>query len=438
MFCSKCGKELRIDDVFCSSCGTRVIKEIIKQEKNATKQEERPKSQYQSLLFKSILGAVAICALLEIIFILSGALWEVHTKVLSSAAWIMFYGVIAYIAVGYHEKTKYKNLGMAFILLTAINFITSTLITWNVINFENEMIIKLVLTFWIIFSGIIHSILLSLIKFKNDNVKSIFNITNIIISITYFIGILKFVFDINSEFYTRLFWVFVILTLFASVGTALVNKISKADNNYIENTENPKKPKNKIWIIILVIIFAPSLLSGVSYAIIKVSNLNKEDYDNQNNIYRPKPDNDSEYFKETHNVCKGEKIPLSNNMITHMSNYSYFSDNIEELHIFERYFDLGLILKEGYGSDVVINTTGCKKVKGTVVFDNAGQDIETIEFVILKDGYNGVKLEYFNINNGDGVDFETNITGANQIMIRRLHNVIYDNTKVVVGDIYFE
>lgn len=518
MFCSKCGKRLSEEDQFCSACGS-----VVKQENTSNTPPEnnspaeiitppiekvkKPKSEYKSLLFKCILGAIGICALLEILFILTGEMWELHAKVLSSVGFIIFYGLIANVAVTYYENTEYKNLGLAIIATIAINFIMSTLLVWDILSFESEFILKLMIVLWIIFAACVHIAFLSLVDLRTETSKGIFYLTNLIISITYFMLALMVVFEIDTDFFFRLFWVFVILTLFGTVATPLINKIYKNPNDEIKNNNKQSTAKKfGLWPVIIIVIFlGPSLISMVYFAIsarfttkiienqtisvpyakvsingntlitsdmIGMMEVSKSTVESNPNlvtasvqvigkyvrygttIYEGSLFYQDELVVESNDYndlnpgyyyqnnsgkqCNGEELPLSTNMITSMATDSYFSKKTDELKILEKNFEFGLIMKEAHGSDVIINTSGCKKIKGTVAFDNAGVDMQIIEFVILKDGYNGAKLEYFNLNNGQVVDFETDISGVNQIMIRRLYNVAYGGTKVVVGNVYFE
>jgi|GEM_PF-3624708 hypothetical protein len=446
MFCSKCGRQLRDDEKFCSACGCIVIREDSAPKSAPApiapvkKEEKKPKSPIRSLLLKCILGAVGMCALLEVLFIITGEIWDVHAKVLLSIVWIMFYGLIANIAITYYEYTKYKILGLAAVSLIAINFIISTLVTWSVLKLDNVLVIKFVLTFWIIFFGVVHSALLSLIDFRNSISKTIWKITNIAITSTYFIGILMLVFEIFDTAFLRLFLVFIILTLFGSVAIPLINKIAKpTEKSFDEHIqeeaarqEENHNQKSRTWIIVIAIIFiGPSLVTAAFNVINTLSPKETQ----QTSLDRSGDDNSS--GRNEDRVCFGYKVPLLSDMLSSTTDNSYLTTDPQ---ILEKNFSFGLVMKKVRGSDVYIDTTGCKKITGTAFFNNAGTDMQTAELAIRKGDYTGDELVYLYIDNGQSIDFEVNINGVNRIVIQRSSKALssLDGTKVVVGNIYFE
>jgi len=447
MYCSKCGRKLRDDEVFCSKCGNKIIREDVNNndlkpestsasipEVSVEKSIKKPRSQLKTWLFKGILIAVAVCALLEIVFILTGEIWQVHTKVLASIGWIVVYGIMANVAVNYYEATKYKNIGLVIFALITSNFILSTLLTWGVITTSDKFVYKLVATIWIIFGGVVHSAFLSLIDFKNDNCKRTWNLTNIAIAITYSMGILKVIFEIDIDLFFRLFWVSVIITLFGTVATPLVNKITKPSAQWLQNNQQVKKNnKNKKWVIIAIFFFfGPSIISSVFLGVMSLREHVNSAADKRNTIsvpyakvkiegntliiedmvaYKDVPKSiiderpnlvlfssrligkyvkydvtipQGGYFYETdltilkmnkyQDVCTGQPVALTKDMIISMT-HSASGPN-------DSYFTINKeeLKKYGANSDfgiviignnrITIKTGGCKIIKGTLIYND--------------------------------------------------------------------
>ena len=257
MYCRNCGKAFLEEDKFCTNCGTAVTKGEINQEIVA-KHVKEPRSEYKNMLIKAVLIAIAICVLLQVWFILTGEMWDVHFRVWGSVWWIIAYGVVASIGINLYERTNNKSLAIGSLILAAVGFVFSTLFVWGVLSNE-EFVWRAMLVLWLTSFGLAHSSRLMIIKFKSQTALNTLYITNIILFITYSMGILMIMFEINSEIFARIYLVFVILALFGTVATALVNRIQKINtdeslNNLEINNEGfSKKYKNRGFLIMLVI-----------------------------------------------------------------------------------------------------------------------------------------------------------------------------------------
>jgi len=230
MFCSSCGKQLAENDRFCSVCGKAIVID------NSTSQsmpiiedifvtDKKPKSPYKNALIKVVLTALGICVLLQIFFILTEDVnWTMSYRVWQSVWWVIAYGFAANVAVDLYERTTLKNISISGFVLIVIGFILSTLLSWEVIDYSSLMG-----TLWIAAVGFTHCSRLFLLKFKSSiAMKSLF-ITTTILVITYLTAILMLIFEPDNDFFERIFLILIILSLFGTVATFLLNKIYKTD-----------------------------------------------------------------------------------------------------------------------------------------------------------------------------------------------------------------
>lgn len=227
--CINCRNEQLPQNKFCSNCGQTVGNIPLESNYDLPhKMFKAPKSELKSTLFKGIIVAIGICVLIELFLILTGDFSGLHVQVILSIIAIIFYGIIASNSVDLYEKTKYKAIGANAMVVIGLGFIHTTLYIWEIINFTNfDPAYKLLFSQWLIVIGLAHTIYLLLINVKTKLAKRVLMITTPLIFITYTAILFWVDFDIDNEFYERLILVSVILTLFGTVATVILNKIKE-------------------------------------------------------------------------------------------------------------------------------------------------------------------------------------------------------------------
>ena len=235
MFCSECGNKLLENDKFCSKCGKKVFRndqenQLVINNDNISIEDKQSKSLYKSILIKCVLVAIGICVFLQILFILTNeTTWDLSFRVWQSVQWIIIYSVGASIAIDLYEKTILKSMAVASLILIVIGFALSTLATWEVFEYS-EFFWRLMATLWITSFAFAHSSRLFLIRFKSTIATNALFATIAVLTIMYIIAIYMVNFEPNSDFLTRIFMVLIILTLFGTVATMLLNKVYKTDD----------------------------------------------------------------------------------------------------------------------------------------------------------------------------------------------------------------
>ena len=225
-FCSNCGFKIEENVKFCSNCSFKLIKENIDTEVLSEKILKKEKSKIKSNFFRLILGAFALCVIIEIFLILTGDYLQTQINVISSALAIIAYGIISNISIDLLEGKKNKNLAVTSLIISVLGFIYTNLIIWDMLG-ENpsDSILEMLFSLWIISIGLAHSSKLILIKIRNINAKNILIVTNLFIFITYSISVLRVNFSIENELFNRFYLISIILTLFGTMATVTANKI---------------------------------------------------------------------------------------------------------------------------------------------------------------------------------------------------------------------
>jgi len=450
MFCSTCGKQLREEDRFCSGCGKTVIREnqelqnteieMIKEElveapiqktiKESAAVEEKVLGIFnmsgQALrkeYFKWLIIITIIFGLLEVLLVLIMPWDDIHTKVLSTIGLIVVFGLVGLTLITLYEATDENKTSLSALGINVLCFSLSGLLVWDIL--KADFFSK---TMWVLVIILVGLIVVSLFFLSNPTNKYAVIARNVTVgavytAITLFSAGIYFPDLYDVDIYERAIWSVSILFFFSIFVSLLLSNLYKSGDDI---KEEKKKSKTIVFIVVLILLITvPSILSAITY---RSSVANNEVYTK-----------DWNEIENDWNVCKGEPVALHIDMIQSISQQSHFSKKSEDLSILDKKFDFGLVMNASHGSEIYINTEGCNKIRGTVVFDNLGEGMARTEFIINKDGRdNAVKIETFYIQHGETKEFETDISGMRQILIKRYSDWDYLASKLVVGNIYFE
>ena len=261
MFCPNCGGRIEENKETCLKCGTIIgtrseaekiqvgesgtaVKEdaskvIIKTVSEANESvpsinNETIPSTYENnfnpaFLYKGIVIGAGICSILAIIMIFSGGFRnsEFQYRFLITMICTFILGVANVNYSNLYEKGKSKLLSLIGMLLSVIVFFTYVLNTWGFLTIESQMVEKVMSSMIVACVAIYHASYILLLDIKNNISKIFYDIANVLIFITYSLIVVRIFTEIQGEFIIKMFATLLVLTVFTSIATPLLNRANK-------------------------------------------------------------------------------------------------------------------------------------------------------------------------------------------------------------------
>ena len=238
MLCIRCGTRTEGDGKFCPNCGTKFVMAPNAQESdispsNISVSESEQLEEIQdtiiisgflSAFYRVIVLCIGICTILEIILVLNGSFDSFHLKVLKTTIFFSAFGLLNINYSKLYKKRNYSFLSIIGMFFSSIYFIAYLLSMWEIVNIDSKIIIKILTSMIVISVAIYHVSFVLTIDFKNELAKIFSSIAKLLIGITYSLIIVYIFTSIYNVFYLKGFLVLIILTIFASIATRLLNE----------------------------------------------------------------------------------------------------------------------------------------------------------------------------------------------------------------------
>ena len=196
----------------------------------------------RKISLKIILGTIILEAILICLFILLGDFNEISWKSLLSVALVLECSIPCLFYAKIYDDPKYKNVAILGIVISSINAVISILALWA--EFNSEIIGKFISTLqtlmWLL-------VFISELLSYNSKEK----IVNYLKKISICAGIVLSLFILNitwtetfpKDFFARLFYMTIVLTVASYIATLIADKIYKKNNN--GNFQNMSQELNK-------------------------------------------------------------------------------------------------------------------------------------------------------------------------------------------------
>lgn len=192
----------------------------------------------KNVFLKIIVGALCLCGLLGIIYILIGKFDVIAFRLFSTLASIILYSIAGLVCAKLYDTNRYKFVALFGMFMIAIGIIFTNFNIWEILP-SNDILNKVYSTIYMLNATIFW---ISLTLSANPN-KEVINFIQIGLSLTMTALFLMLLLDVwfdtydFPEIYTRLQWMLVLLSVLGTVLIPILNNIYAKKQAIYEQTE---------------------------------------------------------------------------------------------------------------------------------------------------------------------------------------------------------
>lgn len=186
---------------------------------------------FKKIFLTTLIGALIISACIGIYIVLFGTFGDIESRILATTLAIGGFSLTGLSCASLYEKKRLTEFALIGVTISIIAFIASTLMIWEIVNWDSEAYGKTLASLIILAFSWAHASLILMINPKESLVTGIQWSTVALIGIVaiMLIGVILFK-ELETEMYARLIGAIAILDVLGTLVTPISNKLYHSHN----------------------------------------------------------------------------------------------------------------------------------------------------------------------------------------------------------------